>query len=96
MVSKGEGVAFVRDCLSLLKDLCRQSSSRGMGRRCEIGEEMLILLLELVFTFPRELETSYKVLSNLDNGDTALHQLLDFMIHDLHGFFNEVELIINL
>ncbi|GKF57952.1 hypothetical protein Tco_0171489, partial [Tanacetum coccineum] len=81
--------------LPLLKELCPQSSSCGIGRRYEIGEEMRILLLELIFESSRELGTSSRFPSNLDNRDTTLLQPLDFTIHDLHEFFNEVELIIN-
>ncbi|GKG29350.1 hypothetical protein Tco_0416715, partial [Tanacetum coccineum] len=40
--------------------------------------------------------TSLGVPSNFDNGDTALLQQLDFMIHDLHWFFNELKLVINM
>ncbi|GJU99782.1 hypothetical protein Tco_1329053 [Tanacetum coccineum] len=35
-------------------------SRRGIGRRCAIGEEVQILLFELVFTFPCELRTSLR------------------------------------
>ncbi|GJZ34314.1 retrovirus-related pol polyprotein from transposon TNT 1-94 [Tanacetum coccineum] len=37
--------------------------------------------------------TSPRVLSNLDNENTALLQSLDFTIHNLHWFFNEMKLI---
>nr|GEW22445.1 hypothetical protein [Tanacetum cinerariifolium] len=44
----------------------------------------------------KEAWTSPIVSSNFDNGNTTLLQPLDFMIHDLHWFFNEVKLIINM
>nr|GEY55728.1 hypothetical protein [Tanacetum cinerariifolium] len=85
------------DCYSLppLKEPCPQGSRCGTCRGYGFCEEMLIFLPELIFTFPCELKTSLGVPSNLNNGDAALLQPLDFTIHDFHWFFNEVEFIIN-
>ncbi|GKA82470.1 hypothetical protein Tco_0789218 [Tanacetum coccineum] len=85
------------DCYSLplLKEPCPQGSRYGTCRGCGLCEETHILLLELIFAFPCELRTSPSVPSNLDNGDAALLQPLDFTIHNLHWFFNEVKLIVN-
>nr|GEW96078.1 putative reverse transcriptase domain-containing protein [Tanacetum cinerariifolium] len=68
-----------RSCIPIIK--VRWNSRRG-----------------LLFTWEREdqfrKKTSPRVPSNLDNGNMALLQPLDFTIHNLHGFFNELELII--
>nr|GFA74498.1 hypothetical protein [Tanacetum cinerariifolium] len=47
------------------------SSTRGTWRRCGLGEEMWILLLELVLTFPGKLKTSFRVPSNLNDGNAT-------------------------
>ncbi|GJV41561.1 hypothetical protein Tco_1420001 [Tanacetum coccineum] len=69
--------------LPSLKKPYPQGSRRDTCRGCGFCEEMRILLSELIFTFPCELRTSPRVPSNLDNGNTALLQPLDFTIHDL-------------
>ncbi|GKG42125.1 hypothetical protein Tco_0473876, partial [Tanacetum coccineum] len=61
-----------------------------------LGEKGWVRLLELVFSFPCEFGTSFRVPSNLDDRNTTSLQLLDFTIYDLHWFFNKVELIINI
>nr|GEX60595.1 putative reverse transcriptase domain-containing protein [Tanacetum cinerariifolium] len=57
---------------------------------------MWILLFELVLTFSGKLRTSFRVPSNLNDGNVTSLQLLDFTYHDLYWFFNEVKLIINM
>ncbi|GJZ93950.1 retrovirus-related pol polyprotein from transposon TNT 1-94 [Tanacetum coccineum] len=64
--------------------------------RSGVDEEVRILAAELIFTFPRELWTSSRVPSNLDNRDVALLQPLELSVHDFHGLFHEVKLIIDL
>ncbi|GKC59361.1 putative ribonuclease H-like domain-containing protein, partial [Tanacetum coccineum] len=59
-------------------------------------EEMRILLLKLVFTFPCKLKTPPRVPPNLDDWDTNLLQLFDFSIHDFYRFLYKMELIINM
>ncbi|GKB40150.1 hypothetical protein Tco_0885092 [Tanacetum coccineum] len=49
-----------------------------------------------VTSFPRKLKTSPRVLVYLDNQNTALLQTSDLTVHDLDGFFNEVEFVVNL
>nr|GEW73502.1 hypothetical protein [Tanacetum cinerariifolium] len=51
---------------------------------------MRIFFSKWIFTFLCELKNSPRVLSNFDNGDTALLQPFDFMIHDLYWLFNEI------
>nr|GEX00535.1 ribonuclease H-like domain-containing protein [Tanacetum cinerariifolium] len=58
--------------LSPLKEPCPHGSRCGICRGYGFCEEMRILLLELIFTFPCELRTSPGVSSNFDDGDTAL------------------------
>ncbi|GJW92118.1 hypothetical protein Tco_0169671 [Tanacetum coccineum] len=79
-----EQIGAKKDNLSSLKEPCAQVSRCGTCRGCSFCEEMEILLPELIFTFLCELRTSPRVPSNLDNGDAALLQLLDFTINDLH------------
>ncbi|GJS51064.1 hypothetical protein Tco_0624426 [Tanacetum coccineum] len=58
-----------------------------------VDEEVQILAAELIFLFPRELWTSFRVLSNFDNGNAALLQPLDLSVHDFHGLFHKVKLV---
>nr|GFB51254.1 hypothetical protein [Tanacetum cinerariifolium] len=57
---------------------------------------MRVLLLHLVFTLPGELRTSRGVPAHLDYRNTTLLQMLDLTVHDLNGFFNEVQFVVNL
>nr|GEZ09593.1 putative reverse transcriptase domain-containing protein [Tanacetum cinerariifolium] len=78
------------------EELCPQSSGRGIYHWCRIWEKMRVLLLHLVFTLPGELRTSPVVPTHFDDRNTTLLQTLDFTIHDLDGFFNEVQFVVNL
>ncbi|GJV13193.1 hypothetical protein Tco_1354734 [Tanacetum coccineum] len=82
--------------LSPLKEICPQSSSRGTCRRYGFSEKMRIFLLKLVFAFLSKFGTSPRIPAYLNDWDTALLQTFDFTVHDLDGFFNEVELVIDL
>nr|GFC52489.1 hypothetical protein [Tanacetum cinerariifolium] len=55
-----------------------------------------ILALDLILAFPLELRSSSRVLTDLDNGNAALLELLHLAIHDLHRFFNKMQLVIKL
>ncbi|GJY62268.1 hypothetical protein Tco_0462925, partial [Tanacetum coccineum] len=66
------------------ESLVLKALRRGIGQRCTIGEEVWILLLKLIFTFPCELRASPRVTSNLEDGNAALLQPLDLTIHNFH------------
>ncbi|GJV30493.1 putative ribonuclease H-like domain-containing protein, partial [Tanacetum coccineum] len=74
------------DCLSLV----------SVALRWVAGEGMRILVLKLVFTFPRKLWTSSRVPSNFDNRYTALLESFDLAVYDFYQFFDKVKLIVNL
>nr|GEZ77159.1 hypothetical protein [Tanacetum cinerariifolium] len=57
---------------------------------------MGVLLLHLIFTLPGELRTSHGVPAHFDNRNTTLLQTLDLTVHNLDGFFNEVQFVVNL
>ncbi|GJW78568.1 hypothetical protein Tco_0140250 [Tanacetum coccineum] len=57
--------------LPRLNKPCPQGLRRGTRRRCGLGEKMWILLLELVLTFPGKLSTSFRVPSNLYDGNAT-------------------------
>nr|GFB26307.1 putative reverse transcriptase domain-containing protein [Tanacetum cinerariifolium] len=48
------------------------------------------------FTLLGELKTSLRVPAHLDNRNMTLLQTLNLTVHDLDGFFNEVQFIVNL
>ncbi|GKB13177.1 hypothetical protein Tco_0847100 [Tanacetum coccineum] len=60
------------------------------------SKKVWVLFLHLFFTFPRKLRTSPGVLAHLDNQNMDLLQMLDFTVHDLDRFFNEVEFVVDL
>ncbi|GKB03734.1 hypothetical protein Tco_0831877, partial [Tanacetum coccineum] len=59
-------------------------------------EKMRIFALEIIFTFPCELRASPRVPTNLNNGNTALLELLYFSVHDFYQFFYKVQFVIEL
>ncbi|GKB82776.1 hypothetical protein Tco_0949671 [Tanacetum coccineum] len=50
----------------------------------------------VVTFFPRELRTSLGVPAHFDNQNMALLQTLDLTVHNLDGFFDEVQFVVNL
>nr|GEZ87878.1 hypothetical protein [Tanacetum cinerariifolium] len=82
--------------LSPLEELRPQSSGRGICHWCRIWEKMRVLLLHLVFTLPGELRTSPVVPAHFDDQNMTLLQTLDLTVHDLDGFFYEVQFVVNL
>ncbi|GJU50977.1 ribonuclease H-like domain-containing protein [Tanacetum coccineum] len=69
---------------------------KTIALRWVAGEGMRILVLKLVFTFPRKLWTSSRVPSNFDNRYTALLESFDLAVYDFYQFFDKVKLIVNL
>ncbi|GJZ98970.1 hypothetical protein Tco_0671521 [Tanacetum coccineum] len=59
-------------------------------------EEMRILALELIFTFPCELRSSSRIPMNFNNGNATLLKLLHLPVYDLHRFFDKMQLVIQL
>nr|GFC65556.1 hypothetical protein [Tanacetum cinerariifolium] len=57
---------------------------------------MRVLLLHLIFTLASELKTSLGVPAHFDNQNMTLLQTVDLTVHDLDGFFNEVQFVVNL
>ncbi|GJV17038.1 hypothetical protein Tco_1362361 [Tanacetum coccineum] len=55
---------------------------------------MWILGTNLIFVFPREFYSSFRVPSYFDYRDTTLFQLLDFLIHNFYWFFHKIEFVI--
>ncbi|GJV23811.1 hypothetical protein Tco_1376506 [Tanacetum coccineum] len=55
---------------------------------------MRIFASEEVFSFPCELRTSPRVPTNLNDGNTALLELLYFTIHNFNRFFYKVQFVI--
>nr|GEV33001.1 hypothetical protein [Tanacetum cinerariifolium] len=82
------------DCHSLypLRELSPQSLSCGIRRRYEVGEEVQIFVMKLIFAFPRKLWTSPRVPSDLDNRNIDFLQALDFLVHDLHSLNSAFDL----
>ncbi|GJT32911.1 putative reverse transcriptase domain-containing protein [Tanacetum coccineum] len=69
------------------------------SRRCRswwIFEQVRVHALELVLAFPRVLWTSSCVPTDFNDMYTALFELLDLAVHNLYGFFDEVEFIVEL
>ncbi|GJV60294.1 putative reverse transcriptase domain-containing protein [Tanacetum coccineum] len=71
-ISRSKDKEYAMNHLSPLMEPCPQGSRCGTCRGCGLCEELQILLLELIFTFPCELRTSPGVPLNFDDGDTAL------------------------
>ncbi|GJX18872.1 hypothetical protein Tco_0221549 [Tanacetum coccineum] len=72
------------------------SCSIPLARLLITREEMRILALEIIFSFPCELWTSPRVLSDLDNGNPTLIELLYFSVHDVYRFFYKVQFVVEL
>ncbi|GKD69250.1 hypothetical protein Tco_1323340, partial [Tanacetum coccineum] len=53
-------------------------------------EQLRLLALHLVFSFPSKFWSSSGILTNLHDGNLTLFQLLDLAVHDFNGVFNEV------
>ncbi|GKB44815.1 hypothetical protein Tco_0889757 [Tanacetum coccineum] len=83
------------DILSPLKELCPQSLRRSSRCGCRVSEQMRVLLLHLVFAFPGILGTSFRIPTDLHDWNATLLQTLNFAVHNLNWFFNEMELFIN-
>ncbi|GKC61342.1 hypothetical protein Tco_1088940 [Tanacetum coccineum] len=57
---------------------------------------MRILLLHLIFAFPRELRAFPGVPTYFNNWDATLLQTFDLAVYDFDKFFDELEFVINL
>ncbi|GJT99073.1 hypothetical protein Tco_1094591 [Tanacetum coccineum] len=79
-----------------LKEPCPQGLRHSICHGCIIWEKMRILLSHLIFTLPGKDRTSLRVPAYLDNRNTALLKTFDLPVHDLDGFFNEVEFVVDL
>ncbi|GKC25732.1 hypothetical protein Tco_1027882 [Tanacetum coccineum] len=82
--------------LSPLKKLCPQSLGRILCNGCRVDGKVRVFLLHLVFTLPGELRTSLRVPAYFDNQNTTLLQTLDLTLHNLDGFFDEVQFVVHL
>ena len=57
---------------------------------------MRIFQFHLILRLPSEFQSSLGVPANLHYRDATLLRLLDLTVHDLFGFFHEVEALVDL
>ncbi|GJT54251.1 hypothetical protein Tco_0989305 [Tanacetum coccineum] len=73
-------------------------SPKAMAAAASVAELMLptmvrVFLVKLVFAFPRVLWASTCIPTDFKDRYTASFELFNLAVHNLYGFFNEVEIV---